>query len=136
MSHDYLAAGLRNLTCNGLYSLIGITGLAIGLCAALLIALYVRDELSFEFFRPSNERTYLISEFVGIAGANPIVSAASPAELAGWVKGDIPDMEAVIVLQFVGDAVMQASIALGIGTVVAHSLHVVGAKPAAALHYE
>ena len=44
MLQNYLAAALRNLIRNGTYAAINILGLTCGFAAAILIALFVRDE--------------------------------------------------------------------------------------------
>ncbi len=46
MFRNYLAASIRNLLRNRLYTAINIAGLGVGLAAALLIGLFIRDELS------------------------------------------------------------------------------------------
>jgi putative ABC transport system permease protein len=62
MFRNYLAAALRNLVRNRLYTAINIVGLAVGLCAALLIALFVRDEYSYDRFFPGYRDVYLLTE--------------------------------------------------------------------------
>nr|WP_295927416.1 ABC transporter permease [uncultured Dyadobacter sp.] len=48
MIHNYFKIALRNLIKNKGYSAINITGLAVGMAVALLIGLWVSDELSFD----------------------------------------------------------------------------------------
>lgn len=48
MFQNYLIVALRSLRKNRLYSFLNIAGLGIGLAAALLIALYVAHELSYD----------------------------------------------------------------------------------------
>ena len=48
----------RNLLRNKTYSLINITGLAIGMAASILILLWIFDELSFDKFQKNRERIY------------------------------------------------------------------------------
>lgn len=62
MLRNYLAAALRNMVRNRLYAVINISGLAIGLVAALLIGLFVCDQLSYDRWIPGHERTYLITQ--------------------------------------------------------------------------
>ena len=62
MFRNYFAAALRNLLRNRAVSLVNIAGLGIAFAAALLIALYVRYERSYEHFIPGHERIYRISE--------------------------------------------------------------------------
>jgi putative ABC transport system permease protein len=62
MFRNYLLAALLNLARNRLYSGINIVGLAVGFCAALLIALFVRDEYSYDRFFPGYRDVYLLTE--------------------------------------------------------------------------
>jgi putative ABC transport system permease protein len=62
MLRSYLAAALRNLVRNRLYAAINIAGLAVGVCAALLIMLFVRDEYSYDRFFPGYRDVYLLTE--------------------------------------------------------------------------
>jgi putative ABC transport system permease protein len=59
---SYLAAALRNLLRNRVYTAINLFGLSLGFAAALLIALYVRDELSYDRFFPGYRDVYLLTE--------------------------------------------------------------------------
>ena len=47
MFKNYIKIGFRNLLKNKVYSLINISGLAVGMTATILIALWINDELSF-----------------------------------------------------------------------------------------
>jgi putative ABC transport system permease protein len=62
MFRNYMAAALRNLGRNRLYAAINIVGLALGISAALLIALFVRDEYSYDRFFPGYRDVYLLTE--------------------------------------------------------------------------
>ncbi|MFI4976054.1 MAG: ABC transporter permease [Caulobacterales bacterium] len=62
MFRSYLAAALRNLARNGLYTGVTVAGLAIAFAAAILIALFVRDELGYDRFIPGYRQVYRISE--------------------------------------------------------------------------
>ena len=46
MLKNYITIAINNLLKNKLYSAINITGLAIGLAACIVIALYVMDQYS------------------------------------------------------------------------------------------
>jgi len=59
MFRSALAAALRHLGRNRLYSAIGVLGLALGLAAALLAALMLRDQLGRDHFIPGHERIYM-----------------------------------------------------------------------------
>lgn len=62
MLRSYLAAARRNLLRNRFYAAINIVGLAVGLCAALLIVLFVRDEYSYDRFFAGYRDVYLLTE--------------------------------------------------------------------------
>src|ERR1700723_3017333 len=61
MLRNYIMAALRNLARNRLYAAINIVGLAVGLWAALLIVLFVRDEYSYDRFFPGYRDVYLLT---------------------------------------------------------------------------
>jgi putative ABC transport system permease protein len=50
MLRNYILIAIRNMVRSRLYSILNITGLAVGAAACLLILLYVQDELSFDRF--------------------------------------------------------------------------------------
>ena len=56
MLKHYLKIGYRNLVRKKGYSLINIGGLAVGMVVAMLIALWVHDELSFDTHHQNYDR--------------------------------------------------------------------------------
>jgi putative ABC transport system permease protein len=63
MFKNYLKIAIRNLTKQKIYSAINILGLAVGLTGAVLIFLFVRNELSYDRFHKNTEnlhRVYVI----------------------------------------------------------------------------
>ena len=60
MFKNYLKIALRNMFRNKLYSLINLTGLAIGLAACLMIWLWVQDEMNYDRFHTNAERIYRV----------------------------------------------------------------------------
>jgi putative ABC transport system permease protein len=56
MFKNYLLVTVRNLKKNSTYSLLNIIGLAVGLTAFILIALYVQYELSFDKYHENADR--------------------------------------------------------------------------------
>ncbi len=56
MFKNYFKIALRNLVRNKVYSFINIAGLSLGLASAMLIILYVKDEVSYDrFFKGVNQ---------------------------------------------------------------------------------
>lgn len=60
MLKNYLKIAWRNLIRNGVFSLINIVGLAIGLACSILILIWVQDELSFDLFHTKHKRIYQV----------------------------------------------------------------------------
>src|SRR5437762_9938896 len=90
MFRSYLIAALRNLARNRLYGAINIIGLAVGFAAAILIALFVRDELSFDRFWPDYPRVYMMSMDLRIPGMTAWRFDAAPGKLPDILKPRIP----------------------------------------------
>lgn len=57
---NYFKTAFRNLARNKIYSVINIAGLSIGLACAMLIMLYVKDEVSFDRFHKNVNNIYRI----------------------------------------------------------------------------
>ncbi len=57
MLRNYLKIAIRNMKRHKGYSLINISGLAIGMACCILILLYVTDELSYDNFHEKAEST-------------------------------------------------------------------------------
>jgi putative ABC transport system permease protein len=90
MFRNYLMAALRNLARNRLYSGINIGGLALGFAAAILIGLFVRDELGYDRFIPAYQHVYRVSSFRIVPGRSPMFAPVVPPDVAAWMKLDFP----------------------------------------------
>lgn len=60
MWRNYLKTAWRNLLRNKVYSFINILGLSLGLACAMLILLYVKDEVSFDQFHNNADNIYRV----------------------------------------------------------------------------
>ena len=58
MLRNYFKVALRNLLKNKVYSAINLAGLTLGLTVVMLIALYVKDDLSFDRFHRNGPQIY------------------------------------------------------------------------------
>ena len=68
MLRNYFLVTIRNLIKNYVYSIINVSGLAIGITCSILILLWVQDELAFDKFHPKSDRLYQVwvnAEFDG-----------------------------------------------------------------------
>ena len=95
MFRNYAITALRNLAHNWLYASISIGALAIGLCAALLTALVVRNELSYDHFIRGYQRTYLAGAVLLPTGRPPLYDTMAPSFVAAHLKLGFGGIEAV-----------------------------------------
>jgi putative ABC transport system permease protein len=58
MFRNYLKSAVRNLLRSRIYSFINIAGLSLGLACAMLIILYVKDEISYDRFHDNASNIY------------------------------------------------------------------------------
>jgi putative ABC transport system permease protein len=91
MIRNYLIITLRNLRKHKAYSLINVTGLAIGMACSILILLWVRDELSFDRFHANAARIHRVyrDEAATAAGSTSVLT---PPPMAAALKKDFPEV--------------------------------------------
>ena len=91
MVKNYFIIAIRNLFRQKGYSILNISGLAIGLAAFILIVIYVVNELSYDKFHEKADRIYRVCVNGMVAGdvLNVAVSAAPTAEA---MIRDIPEI--------------------------------------------
>jgi len=84
MFKNYVAIALRNLIKHKLYSAINIIGLAVGLAACVLIALFVQDEFSYDKQWAKSDSLYRLHTTFNLPGREPMktVRAPGPAKAA------------------------------------------------------
>ncbi len=94
MFKNYLDVAFRGFLANKLFSFINVFGLAVGLASAILIGLYVADELSYDRFHPDADRTYRIGREIypreDFAG---LYMATVPPIAAEQLQQDYPEIE-------------------------------------------
>src|SRR3954465_3590193 len=60
MFRNFFKTAFRNLLRNKIYAFINIAGLSIGLACAMLIILYVKDEVSYDRFHANVNNVYRV----------------------------------------------------------------------------
>ena len=95
MLRNYIVVALRNLARNPLSSAISLVGLAVGLCAATLAGVTLRNDLTYEHFIPGYERTYLAVGVAAPTGHAPLYAPTSPSFVAALLKLNFPQIRAV-----------------------------------------
>jgi len=93
MLGNYLAAAIRNLLRNRAYTLINLFGLALGFAASTLIALYARDELSYDRFIANHDRIYQVGEIVEPPGRSAMRLSLSSTTDAEALRLAFPEIE-------------------------------------------
>ncbi len=91
MLKNYLKIALRSLWKYKVNSAINLTGLTIGLTGCLLIALFVKDELSFDHHHPDGANTYRVYNQSFGRGVDLDVAGTSPM-VGPTLEEDFPEV--------------------------------------------
>ncbi len=91
MLKNYLTISWRSLQKQKMYSFIKIGGFAIGVAACLLIALFIKDELSYDKHYANHDRLYRV---LGVITEDGDIKkgVAFPAPMASALKEDFPEV--------------------------------------------
>lgn len=82
MLSEYLVTAFRALTRHRIHLALNLFGLAVGLAAALLIALYTLCETSYDAFQPKVESTYrVVQHHIEADVYHPLISPAIQADI-------------------------------------------------------
>ncbi len=92
MLKTYLITAYRNMLRKPGFTIINITGLAIGMAACILILMYIIDELNYDKFHEKSHRIYRVTTH-GIFGANEFHSTYTAAPLAAAMLNDFHEVE-------------------------------------------
>ena len=79
MFKNYLKVALRTMQRNKLFSVINVTGLAIGLTCVVLLVLWIQDEVSYDLFHKDIDRVYLVAAHVKKSHVEYIDVSSVPA---------------------------------------------------------
>ncbi|MCF8224686.1 MAG: ABC transporter permease [Bacteroidales bacterium] len=89
---NYFTALFRHNVKDRFYSILNILGLAIGIASAILIFLYIEDELSFDKHNVNHERIYRLEGDFFINGKQDL-TAITQIPLAPTLKDEYPEIE-------------------------------------------
>ena len=93
MFFHYLKTALRSFTSQKVFTFINMAGLAIGLASAILIILFIFDELTFDTVHPDAENTYRVgTEFIQEDGSTNKIGY-SPGIWAYGLKENYPEVK-------------------------------------------
>jgi putative ABC transport system permease protein len=98
MLKNYLIVTLRNLRKQKTYSIINVIGLTLSICCALLLLLYVTDELSYDRYHQHADRTYRIAMNVQM-GEEERKVAVAPAAVAPTLSANYSEVEEYAIIR-------------------------------------
>ncbi|HXB92791.1 MAG TPA: ABC transporter permease, partial [Puia sp.] len=90
MLKNFFLTSLRSLQKNGLVNWINITGLAAGMTSAVLVFLWVQNELTFDNYHPQADRIFRTTAHLKKAHW---VWSSSPYPLAAAIREGLPEIE-------------------------------------------
>lgn len=90
---NYLLIANRNLIKHKGYTIFNLFGLTIGLCASILMIMYVLDELSYDKHLSNYNRIYRVAEHIDMENSE-MRAAISPGPLGSTMLKEIPGIEA------------------------------------------
>jgi putative ABC transport system permease protein len=95
MFKEFFKIAVRNLWRSKVFTLINITGLAIGMAATILILLFIQNEISYDKFHRNKDRIYEVWNRVQFDGKLSCWNSVS-APLARSLEKDLPDVERAV----------------------------------------
>jgi len=94
MLKNYFKTAWRNLVKNKMHSFINIAGLSVGMAVAVLIGLWINDELSYNRNYKNYDRIGQLWQFVNFTGEKASYGVV-PIPLANELRSKYPEFEAV-----------------------------------------
>lgn len=102
MLKSYLKIAFRYLRKNKVFSIVNIVGLTLGFYCAILLTLYIAEELSFDAFHTDSDRIYrVIQQITEADGQSRTVATVAPL-IATEAKAQFPEVEDFVRLIEIG----------------------------------
>jgi putative ABC transport system permease protein len=102
MIRNFLIIAIRNFFRNKIFSIVNLSGLALGFAVSIFIVLFVTDELSYDRFHSNVNRIYRINA-KGIFGNTKINQTYTCAPLPGVLVNDYPEVKKAVRIQAVNN---------------------------------
>lgn len=90
MLSNYFKLSLRRLRKNAFFSVLQVSGLALGIAAALLLWTYISTEWSFNRYHEKADQLYRVL----VMDKDGVVSDYTPPAMAPWLKREFPEVKA------------------------------------------
>ena len=94
MIKNYFKTAWRNLTRGKSFSFINISGLAIGMAGAVLILLWLQNEVSFDKFHKNKNDLYQVYGLTGNTDGHAVAIDVTSQPMAPALKQNYPEVEA------------------------------------------
>jgi len=94
MLKNYFISAYRSIVKNKFYSILNIFGPAIGITCAILILLYVQEELTFDKHYKNYDRIYRLESDFNISG-KATLAALVPIPMAPTLKDEYPEIKEI-----------------------------------------
>ena len=92
MLKNYLKIAFRNIKRNSTYTILNISGMAVGMACSILILLWVQDEWSFDrHFKNADNLYRVLEKYISIDG-HLYQEATTPSPLAAALKEQYPEI--------------------------------------------
>jgi putative ABC transport system permease protein len=101
MLRNFLTVALRNFRHQKGFTLLNITGLAIGLASATFIYLFIIDEHGYDRFHPDSANLYVLGAQGKLEGVQQ-ATVMAPGAWAQALKDQFPEVKAVAQLMSPG----------------------------------
>jgi len=103
MFKNYLKITIRNLIKHKLYTVLNISGLAIGIACSIFILLWVSDELKFDKYHEKANQIYRI---ITRSTEDDKQGAIQPAVMLTHFQSEFPEIEQVVRLHIGGESII------------------------------
>lgn len=95
--YQNIIAALRSIKNNRYFSLINIVNLIVGFVCFILIAFWIKYEMSYDSFHQKVDRTYRVA-FTGVLFGKEVKNAESGKGLYEALKNDFPEVETATII--------------------------------------
>jgi len=93
MKFNNIITGIRNIRRGGIYSVINIAGISLGIAVVTLILLWVVDELNFDKFHDNIDRIYTVYEHQVYSDGQDLFTYSTPFPLSKELTKNYPEVE-------------------------------------------
>ncbi len=92
MLKNYFAVAVRNIFRNKMFSIVNIMGLAFGMGSALLIFLWINDEMGVDKFHKDVSQIYRVMENQKYTDGRLFTFSSTPGPMAPFIKDKYPEI--------------------------------------------